>query len=358
MRRLLRWLRAEVPAPAPLVEETPRTLPEVRPALVSDGTRERLRTEVALRFLSWIPREGPWSEDQQLAIDEHACTRYADCYWDIVPWIARHIDLRSSMVIDVGCGTGSSTAAMAQFAREVHGYDIDERAIPAARARIEILGLANCHAHLEAAGRILEVMRERHGAASVDVVVFNAVLEHQTHEERCDSLRTAWSLLRPGGLLVVNDTPNRLTWADHHTSYSHFFHALPHEVAIDYARRTPRAELASDFATPHLLGREAATEMLVRWGRGISYHDFEIAFGDDLRLSDVMVGDGFDPEILRIKPVDLEERLLLTFWKARRVGAPVGFVRQSVDVILKKPDGGPSTPASDSRLDGVIAEMR
>jgi S-adenosylmethionine-dependent methyltransferase len=46
-----------------------------------------------------------------------------------VPWLQRRIELSASRIIEVGCGSGSSTAALAMYAREVVGFDIDESAV-------------------------------------------------------------------------------------------------------------------------------------------------------------------------------------------------------------------------------------
>jgi hypothetical protein len=55
-------------------------------------------------------------------------------------------------------------------------------------------------------------------------------------------------------------------------------------VAIAYAARTPRVGFNTDFVNG---GGSDAVMKLARWGRGVSYHDFEIAL--DVRIADLAV---------------------------------------------------------------------
>lgn len=60
--------------------------------------------------------------------------RYQAALRFAIPWLRREIDLASARVVEIGCGSGSSTVALAQHSREVIGYDIDGNAVVAARA--------------------------------------------------------------------------------------------------------------------------------------------------------------------------------------------------------------------------------
>ena len=53
-----------------------------------------------------------------------------------------------------------------------------------------------------------------------------------------------------------------------------FFHWLPDEVALEYLKRTPRYQAAAFDTT----SQDARLE-LSRRGRGVSYHDIELALG-------------------------------------------------------------------------------
>lgn len=291
-------------------------------------------------FVDWSEAE-LLSSQGQAALEEHVFGRFDICLERVVPWIAKRRQLHDARVLEIGCGTGSSTAALACSCANVDAYDIDARGIAGAARRLSLLELSNVTLNHISPDRLIPAIRAKHSTAvsdGVDIVLFYAVLEHQTPNERLESLSTAWEVLTPGGLLVVVDTPNRLTWTDRHTSFLPFYHGLPTEIATRYARYSDRAHLRHDMATSLARDDTIAADQLARWGRGVSYHEFELALGD---LTSLVVGDGFDDEILSHQPPTLDERLLYTYWLSNSIDKPLGFVRESLDLILRKPDGNP-----------------
>ena len=102
-----------------------------------------------------------------------------------------------------------------------------------------------------------------------DIVLIYAVLEHMTRDERLAAQREAWDKLVSGGILVMVETPNRLWFYDSHTAMTNFFLRLPDDLALRNTARTPRPRYT-----------EVTDPMdFVRWGRGVSFHDFDVAFG-------------------------------------------------------------------------------
>jgi len=264
-------------------------------------------------------------------IAEHAHGRHDWFRTHMLPWMSPHLRRAGTRVVEVGCGTGSQAAAMAQEGASVLGIDISAPSLDAARQRCELMGLSGTEFVLRDASEVCGAVRER---GPFDTVLLFAVLEHQRPVERLETLRVCWESLDPGGHMVVGDTPNRLTWTDRHTSLLPFFMSLPEDVAREYAAFSPREGLRADMRrTPN---REAANLLLARWGMGVSFHEFEAALGD---LSGLVVADGFDPPLCDVMPVTLEERLLYTYWLSRGVAAPVAFVRENLFVILRKPGG-------------------
>ncbi len=92
--------------------------------------------------------------------------------------------------------------------------------------------------------------------------------------KRQRSLRAAWQLLADGGILCIIEAPNRLWLFDDHTADLPFFHWLPDEIALEYLKQTPRYQAAAFDTTS-----EGAKLELSRRGRGVSYHDIELALG-------------------------------------------------------------------------------
>jgi 2-polyprenyl-3-methyl-5-hydroxy-6-metoxy-1,4-benzoquinol methylase len=293
-------------------------------------------------FKGWDPAYLA-SQDGQRDIEDLVFRRYDECLTAIVPWIERHMPLKGRTVVEIGCGAGCSTSAIARLAAHVHGYDIDARAIDAARRRTAALKQTNITLHLHPPQDIIEALNNHAGA---DAILLYAVLEHQTIPERLEAIRACWDLLAPGGLMIVVETPNRLAYFDPHTALLPFFFQLPEQLAIQYAARSPRAPFVQSMADELKLSEARAVESLARWGRGVSFHEFELALGD---LSSLVIGDGYDPEILKIRPIHTPERCLYTYWKHANIQAPVGFVRQDLDLILRKP-GGPAMQVREREL--------
>jgi S-adenosylmethionine-dependent methyltransferase len=294
--------------------------------------------EVLLRtyFFGWDAAHMA-SENGRRDIEAIVFRRYDECLGIFVPWIQRHLPLAGQMVVEIGCGAGSSTSAIARYAGHIDAYDIDARAVEGAEGRARVLGQKNIDFYVIKAETLLSEIRQRHTGGRVDVVLLYAVLEHQHPLERLDTLSCCWDLLRPGGLLVVIETPNRLAYFDGHTSILPFFSMLPPEVAIRYAKYSPREVFVRSIGDARSNSDSGAQESLARWGRGVSYHEFQLSLGEN--LDELLVGDGFDPEILGVRPVSLSERCLYTYWKDSSVAAPVAFVRQDLDLIFRKPDG-------------------
>lgn len=317
-------------------------------------TAER-EVQIALA-LAEIQCDAEWfrrldDEEKQRYLGEHVRGRYDIVRRWCIPWIKHAVDLKQCRVVEIGCGTGSTAAALAIEARSLDSYDIVSQAVTMARKRAEIIGCTNVTFHCHPPERLLEELRNAHPPGTVDVVVCFAMLEHATHRERQATLRTAWESLAPGGHLVVADTPNRLSYWDGHTTWLPFFECLPHEVAVDYFDRSTRTGHVKSVRIAAERSLEAAVEQLTRLGRGVSYHDFELAIGD---VHALVVGDGFDPEPLAYYGVSPETRCMVSYAAARRLGIHPGFLRSTIDVILRKPGGRNPKPQRPRDLEGIV----
>jgi 2-polyprenyl-3-methyl-5-hydroxy-6-metoxy-1,4-benzoquinol methylase len=184
-----------------------------------------------------------------------------------LPWLDANIRLKGARVLEIGCGTGASTVALAEQGASVLAVDIDGPSVTVARERCRLYGLDVEFLQADASEALAQDL------SKFDIVIFWAVLEHMTHEERLTAIREAWTRLSPGALLCVISTPNRLWYFDNHTSNLTFFHWLPDEIARRYTGRCDRALIQDIHALPVAEGALSLT----RWGRGVSFHDFELA---------------------------------------------------------------------------------
>jgi hypothetical protein len=164
------------------------------------------------------------------------------------------------------------------------------------------------------------------------VLLLYAVLEHLTVSERLRVLSLGRELVAPGGVIVVCETPNRLIYFDHHTAQMPFFHLLPDELALAYYRRSARPDFRAAIDAAAAQGEDSGLEAIVRWGRGVSFHEFEVVFGE--RLDRHVVASNYDPLLLPERPVQPDEVILARYLERWRPDLPPAFSRYWLDLIL------------------------
>jgi len=259
--------------------------------------------------------------------------RYEDSLRHVVPWLSRHIDLKGKKVLEIGCGTGSSTAALAPYVQQLEGYDIHSPAVQGARKRLEIMGLNNARLHIiDEKSLITRITEDADG--KYDIILLFAVVEHQTVTERHDTIKTCWDLLTNDGIMAVIDTPNILHYFDLHTSKLPFLHMLPSRLYARYAVKSPRTAFVKSFSEEKKMADSQLEVAIARWGRGASYHDFELTLGNDYK--NYIVAEGFEPEILDWFVCTPEEEMLRWYVQLKEFDIPLGFTRCVLNLIFKK----------------------
>jgi 2-polyprenyl-3-methyl-5-hydroxy-6-metoxy-1,4-benzoquinol methylase len=100
---------------------------------------------------------------------------------------------RDQTVLDVGCASGDTAAALKDRGCTVSGVDIDAKAAEPARGIVEELVIADIDRN---------PLSEHFKAESFDAIIFGDVLEHLL--DPWAALRDAVTLLRPGGRILVS----------------------------------------------------------------------------------------------------------------------------------------------------------
>ena len=304
------------PCPAPLV---------TRRRVIDETGLAAVRSAIQTHYhRGWRARESYTPEGYAQDLRQHLTQRLWQDRRLIVPWLNSMRPLQGSRILEIGCGTGSSTVAMAEQGAEVVGVDIDTDALEVARVRLQ--------AHALKAELVSQNITEFDVAGGrFDVAIFFACLEHMTLPERLAGLASVWRGLPKGGLLVVVDTPNRLWFYDPHTSWLPFFHWLPDEIAFQYSKRSPRPLFRDSYR------EETAEKMLHfrRQGRGVSFHEFDIAIGpvETLRVpSSLSAYRGWRRRL----GMSRQERRCQALLRSARPDLHQGWFDPSLDIAIQK----------------------
>ncbi|UXA07469.1 class I SAM-dependent methyltransferase [Mycobacterium sp. SMC-2] len=271
-----------------------------------------------------------WNSDVgRHELQEHTAGRLIFDRHEYVPWLNALRRLDGARVFEIGCGTGSSVFALAEQGSQVTGIDVTPESVEVARARLRFFGLGEQPLHVMNATE-MDTHFEHH---SFDFVIFFASLEHMTFDERLRSLGAAWNLLVDNGILCILEAPNRLWPYDNHTADLPFFHWLPDEIALEYFKQTVRYQ-ASPFDT----GSAEAKLELARRGRGVSYHEIELALGPIKELEFMVDRHSFQirQNLLRWLHYRLSSsRRYANLLRRQRPDLPIGLFLPYLDIAIR-----------------------
>ena len=241
--------------------------PERRHA-VEDSLRRNFFADRNNRLCSQSPDVYLETTEGKADFDNHVVGRLQLFREWTIPWLDSLFKLEGVRILEIGCGTGASTVALAEQGAQVVGVDISAAALGSARDRCEAYGLRAEFVETNATN-----ISSLFAGKKFDAILFFAVVEHLTWQERITSLKGAWELLAANSILAVLEAPNRLWYMDIHTTNQPFYLWLPDEAAIAYTRYI-------DGPSRHLFAEpaEEARIHLARLGRGVSFHDFVIAW--------------------------------------------------------------------------------
>jgi 2-polyprenyl-3-methyl-5-hydroxy-6-metoxy-1,4-benzoquinol methylase len=284
-----------------------------------------------LNYFAATPDEYLASSEGQQDMADHMEGRTNSFRQRVIPWIASARPLAGCRVLEIGCGTGASTVALAEQGCDVVAVDVSESSIHANQERCRIFGLSAKFLCANATD-----LHKHFQTGVFDLIIFFATLEHLTYAERISAMRSTWAMLQSGSLWCVVETPNRLWWFDGHTSWLPFFNWLPDDLALEYALYSERAFMKR-YAT---VGRDDEVKLdFARRGRGVSYHEFELALAPAASLNVVSALNLYLRErslAIRTRWRFSRSRKFEKFLCAHGPRIHPGFYQSDLDLIIRK----------------------
>lgn len=150
-----------------------------------------------------------------------------DVRYSVLAYFPDDLLNRPLRILDYGCGSGSSTLALARLFPNatIIGMDFVGKYLKLAQLRLQHYDLHSAQFHqVPSSG-------EFSASQSFDLVFLNAVYEHMLPGERPVVLQGLWRALKPGGSLILNQTPHRWFPIETHTSALPLINYLPASLA-------------------------------------------------------------------------------------------------------------------------------
>ena len=142
-------------------------------------------------------------------------------------------DFAGKRMLDFGCGIGASSIIMAELLSglQIIGAELDPQRVEMARRLAEHKGLPNVTFYASPTPDSLPCE-----VGQVDFIMLSAVYEHLLPHERKTLMPLLWSHLKPGGVILINQTPFRWSPYEHHTTGLWGINYLPDFLACYLAR--------------------------------------------------------------------------------------------------------------------------
>ena len=246
-----------------------------------------------------------------------------DVRYSVVAYFDEEVFARPHRILDYGCGAGSSTVTLSRLfphARLIVGMDFVEQFLSIARSRVSHYGITNVQFEKVSSGENFQKAGEEY-----DLVFLNAVYEHLLPSERPTVLANLWSVLKPGGALILNQTPHRWFPIETHTSGLPLINYLPDAFAFWTVRKFSKREIS-----------RSSWDQLLRAGvrgasvREIMRHIKKIDTGASrlkpLRLSTSWAGIWYAAKRARLRKLGrplLRAGIVSTEWLVRSTRLPI-----------------------------------
>ena len=157
--------------------------------------------------------------------------------YDLLSYVDKR-EFDNTRLLDFGCGSGASTMALARMFphTRIVGVELKEQLLFIANMRAQYYDYTDMEFFHSPDSRQLPP-----DIGHFDYAVLCAVYEHLLQHERIVLLQNIWKVLKPGGILFLNQTPYRYFPIETHTTGGlPFINYLPDRAALVYSQHFSR----------------------------------------------------------------------------------------------------------------------
>ena len=169
--------------------------------------------------------------------------------------VSRFGSFKEARVLDIGSGSGSSAFVMLDLgAAFIQGVEPNSKFVEIANSRAQDESLVDRVSFLN----LQDTTSLPFEDARFDILTMNAVIEHIPPKIREAIIKEAYRCLKPGGLFVITETPNRAFPFDGHTTGLPFVPWLPLNMATSlakkYSRHVPKNLTRDQYVSEGIVG--------------------------------------------------------------------------------------------------------
>ena len=284
---------------------------------------ELLNTELFMPISTWetnypidlinkiLELKGPSFLCDEIMRDESQDYIQMDLYYDLLSYVQEN-EFKKKRILDFGCGSGASTMVLCRMFpdSEIVGVELEGNLLSIAKLRAEYYGMTN---------RVNLLLSPNENSipnniGKFDYIILSAVYEHLLPRERKTILPILWDILRPDGILFINQTPFRYFPIESHTTNGlPFINFLPDNAALYYAHHFSKRKL-----------KNTSWEDLLRKG---------IRGGSVKEILDILLNHTHKPFLLKPDKLGMKDRI--DIWYAKSKESRLENIKKMIRTFFK-----------------------
>lgn len=165
--------------------------------------------------------------------DEDPTYTQSDLYFSIMSY-CEEIDFENVKILDFGCGSGASAMILSRMfpSADIVGVDLVNETLNIAKSRAKYYKAENVNFMISPSGNKLPK-----DIGNFDYILLSAVYEHMLPDERKIILNKLWEKLNIGGIIFINQTPDKHFPIETHTTGLPLINYLPDKVTLFLSRK-------------------------------------------------------------------------------------------------------------------------